>query len=748
MKIEILWRILFITFAASTSWHGLADVELEPLGLFGESEPGHVTVHDDIAYVGQECKGLAILDFNEITNPVLMGRYAKSDNLVQGVYLEGAYYYFATDHWEVLDVRDPSNPTMLASHAYPEEYGHFAQALVADSRLYLLYRNKVGVWDIQNPFEADWLATPDMETNTSTGFPLGSNLGFHNGHLLVGQQGYLDIYDMQNPVQPVRLAHLLLNQHDDSQAMVTHGSIVYVGGLFMTYVVDLSSHSDPRLLRTLFESNTSLMSMAIGDDVLFTMNEINPMRAYDISDPTNPTLMNPVPLTTSGPSFFEAESNRLFYDGGAQGLRVASLADPQNPVELTSWDLAYGRYRGLATQGNFLYAFTNDHFLVHEWSENDGLTEIGSLDIDDDTFVGRHIHVKDQIVFFLGRDFGDGHPLVMVDVSDPSEPRRIQGPAQPYLGMHLIDHQLLLVDVGGISVYDVTNPSNPVLQKQNPRTTGLTGEIGASDSMLYFGVEGGIQIAELAADGTITDLDIYPFDFLHLWIFDDLLVTADSQAYILFDLSQPQNPVLQGLLGIRPSSWPQVTRRGNFLWTERFVGQLHVFNIEDFNNPVEAPGALGIHIDDLVLKDDLLFLGLYCPQNLAAYRVRACGTALQVSPLEDRFACIGEPLTVSLDFLGDATGFQWYRDGEPIEGAVTEELVIDVPDSSTSGMYHCVITNDCEEIVMEPFQLIATQCELTSGFAIWGQEGMWFCSSEAPSVLDYVAFVQNGNQCP
>ncbi|MAT39550.1 MAG: hypothetical protein CL946_08085 [Ectothiorhodospiraceae bacterium] len=62
-----------------------------------------------------------------------------------------------------------------------------------------------------------------------------------------------------------------------------------------------------------------------------------------------------------------------------------------------------------------------------------------------------------------------------------------------------------------------------------------------------------------------------------------------------------------------------------------------------------------------------------------------------------RYVCVGEGANFNLDAIGSGElTYQWYRDGQPIDGQTTDNLQLenlDLGDNNT--LYHCIITGDC-----------------------------------------------------
>jgi len=68
-------------------------------------------------------------------------------------------------------------------------------------------------------------------------------------------------------------------------------------------------------------------------------------------------------------------------------------------------------------------------------------------------------------------------------------------------------------------------------------------------------------------------------------------------------------------------------------------------------------------------------------------------------------ACIGEPITFSVDASGTGLTYQWYKNGEPIAGATASNLTLDPVSIADAGDYTLMAIGECSEVLSDVAKL-------------------------------------------
>jgi hypothetical protein len=74
--------------------------------------------------------------------------------------------------------------------------------------------------------------------------------------------------------------------------------------------------------------------------------------------------------------------------------------------------------------------------------------------------------------------------------------------------------------------------------------------------------------------------------------------------------------------------------------------------------------------------------------------------------------CAAEPLSLVVSAMGTSPRFQWRKDGVAITGATSAVFSIAAADPSDSGVYDCVVTNDCGGVTSESAHILVRAPQL------------------------------------
>jgi hypothetical protein len=294
---------------------------------------------------------------------------------------------------------------------------------------------------------------------------------------------------------------------DGSARKVTvAGNIAYVATDTGLDLVDVSQFTKPRLLSSIALKGGAA-DVAV-DPALGIAAAVGPnvLDLVDISDPTVPVLRQTVDVLGAG---HVVVAQGLAYVGA--GLRLESVdlltGEPLQVVNNIPAD-------GLALDGKTLYAAGGDSLSVVDVARQGHAQVVGHLDT---------IPLPDVSQVFAGNgvvyEGGTNSGLATADVSDPTHPTLLAGPAAPFDvrgGLALNGSGLALVgnaarnvgNGGGVSVFDTSDPRNTNAFLFQVPTASLETQSLAIGSGIAF-------VAEPSADARSSILDVVnylPFD--------------------------------------------------------------------------------------------------------------------------------------------------------------------------------------------------------------------------------------------
>ncbi len=403
-----------------------------------------VLLDGDHAFVGDDRKGLVVLDTTDPTAPSptvalslgtsVYGMAKCGNTLVLSLGAAGIF---------TVDVTDPAAPvfgiklssgsvdldgdgtddvTFNISYAY-QIFPLGNQAIVADGD------NGFDIVNVEDP------AAPVLQMQVATPSPTTGAIAEGNTVYLAETLNGLGIYDISDTVNPV-----LLGSYQESgniRDISVSGNTMFVSDPYLGIrVLDIENHTAPVYITNAVDAGAPMAAVAEGTR-LYAADLFQGLTVYDITDPTNTTLASSLALP--GVSL-----NLTSWDGGLlvsdewEGISVVSLDDPDTPV-LT----------GTFTASGYVYSASADG--------NEAALAAG----------------------FSG--------LEMVSLADPANPVFESGfNTDGLVNAVLLQNGIAYVGdmFAGLFIIDVHNPAVPQLLSQLPDETGIS-DMKISDGILY-----------------------------------------------------------------------------------------------------------------------------------------------------------------------------------------------------------------------------------------------------------------------
>lgn len=343
----------------------------------------------------------------------------------ENIYVSGQIAYTSYDDGDdggidIVDVSDPTNPLLIASHA-TEGYTYFVEE--SENLIYFaeIDRNSENNTVINNIMVFD-TTTPNNPT-------LASSASYNNHTQVdgVGNMAYiyghdgLHLYDMSDPANPVQVAEYvdsptadieiagniayITNQFDDEGLKVmdisdpvnpillttfgtgfpiTYSADIYLNGTTAyihthgghggdLLIIDVSDPINPVLLSTVesFDDMGNLLTMQLIGDFIYATHvyDTSSIMIIDASNPTNPVRFHYHSTQTPSAGAYSAikahiSEDRLYlYGSYFAEVEVVDIGDPTNPTLLTSTSGLdeVGNVRDIDVVGDYIYvAMTNE----------------------------------------------------------------------------------------------------------------------------------------------------------------------------------------------------------------------------------------------------------------------------------------------------------------------------------------------------------------------------------------------------
>ncbi len=569
---------------------------LQLIAEWGSAQYWDVAVQGNYAYCAAQRAGLEVVDISDPTTPEVVAN-VNTEFDAKGIVVVGSFAYIATarsnvgSEFAVFDVSDPLNPTQVGELA-PTGSGAYTGPLdVSGNNVFVAYSSySAGGFDVID------ISDPS------------------NPSLVTGFRGVTNVYDI----------HI-----DSGRAYLA----AYTNGL---WIVDVSDPSSPAALGMYDPGDFANSAWASGAYAYITYNNWG-MRIVDVSVPSAPTLAG----IYSEDSWDVWVEGSLAYLSCDNGLQIVDVSAPTTPTYVGGFSDGIGRFRQHVV-GNTICLGDREYgtFQTIDVSSPTFPLRLGSLQRPERTL---DIDVDGDMAL-VGTRYG----LVTLDVSDPSDPQVVSiYPDQadkpeisavdgesPYayaasqypLGIRVLDvsdpttpstlgvysvpartHDLFYLDdylyVGQATYGSPINDGLLVLDVSNPTFPWLAGSYGSEDDGSSITVRGdyaylnmdGPMILDVSAPWAITLVSEFG-NYGNVTLDGDLAHHCrrwpnGSEAYEIFNVSDPTTPTLVGSLPFPCSAGSAIAVDGGFAYVtapymSSYYSALYVLDVRDPSMPV------------------------------------------------------------------------------------------------------------------------------------------------------------------
>ncbi len=660
---------------------------------------GHLTtparsfyLQGDYVYLAAGEEGLKIVDVSDPSAPTLVGTYEISGSM-EDVAVTGSVAAALDDVGDVLllDVSTPAAPVELGRYTPPEK-GY--RVVLADNYLYVPAMDSgLRIVDISTPY------APVEVGVYPAGYASSVAVGGDYAYLLAG--GTLRIINVADPGAPT--------------ALRAYGPVG--GWLAGVNVVG------ERLYLTL----------GVGTDWTY-------VTIFDLSDPTALVPIEPerdLPLNVlevRGSSLaLAATDDKVYLVPPWRGLRMIDISNPARPVETGFYNQNFASARVIATD-DYVYVSDRENGLYIFEPHPVDIPEPG-LTVD----LAGHFGGGTNPVF-VGETYayvGFGPELAILDIADPSAPRRIGylvlagGDGNAVEAITVVGPYAYVADTYGLWVVDVSDPTQPFGVGHTLIRGGVNTDVTVAGQYAYLTqwYNSGQSGSGNVGHGYFKVVDVsdpaHPYEVSTFktsnggsrnrgaraaQVIDNHAYVADSEDYGLrvFDVSDPAEPI-----DVEVSSGGAedfVLRDGYAYTTNGSQGGFRVFDVSDPTalkgiGFYETPGRTG----DVALVDDYAYFVEDPPlvdfQPVGDYGLRILDVSNPISPtaagtyttttaiadlsVKDHYAYLSSQGALRILDLADRTN--------PVEIGVYQTLPPSVSEMSVADDWAYVVTGDDRE---------------------------------------------------
>ena len=467
-----------------------------------------VTVSGTQAYVANGYGGLRVVDISNPANPAEIGAW-DSPGYARGVALAGSTVYLADGPYGLwaVDISNPANPSKIGS-AYAMNY--VFDVAVANNHAYIAAAGAgLLIADVSNP--TDLIEVGSLDT---PGYAYGVAVAGNMAYVADGWEG-VQLVNVTSPGQAVEVSSY--KTAGWAFGIAISGTRVYVADAFDGLkVLDVSDIGHPIGLGGYEPTYGNAASVTVAGSMAYMADRNWGLRLVNVFDPANLVEVSSFKSMASVEAV-EVVGNYAYVVSSGIGLRVADVTDPTHPSWLGATDIVNPNgWRDIQTVlvvGSYAYVGVGNQLFVADisdpthpfWTESIQMKGL----VVDMTIAGGIAYIADEGGLQLVDLSAPGHPALLgrielgtrsvdvsgtlayiadaisgfniIDVSDPNIPTRIGGSSalgDPF-DVSVVGKWAYVLDRGGVSVVDVSNPANPQevshLQTFNPRSIKVSG---------------------------------------------------------------------------------------------------------------------------------------------------------------------------------------------------------------------------------------------------------------------------------
>jgi hypothetical protein len=348
-----------------------AQTNLVCVGFSGDASKhvNGVAVAGHYLFAANGGDGLRIFDISNPTNLICVGHTNNSENAgsAMGIAVLGDYAYVANsnDGMRIYDVSDPT---------HPQNVGHAPEIAMAAS------------FGIAVSGSIPIASPQSLRTKLFGKSKMGARYAF-----LANYNDGLRIYDVSNPANPKRLAHV--NDGGTALDATVSGNYVYLANDYDGLrIYDFSDPANPICVGRANDMGYPWGVVVIGNNA-YVADNFHGFSIFDVSNPTNPVILGNINNNPPRENFQDHISGKnkgkVFVTGSAYGVAVAGhhayianfgdgvwaydISCPTNPVALAHTVTNFGGYsKRLTVSRGFAYvADQDDGIRVYKvWDDN------------------------------------------------------------------------------------------------------------------------------------------------------------------------------------------------------------------------------------------------------------------------------------------------------------------------------------------------------------------------------------------
>lgn len=302
-------------------------------------------------YIADLRHGIKIFDFGDSPEEMLLVGQFFDGGFTSDVYVEDSIAYVANGHngLNVVDVSDPTNPTILSKLNNESAYYYIVTAKDENVFLFNKYTSEIEIYDLSDPVNPLILSSNNYSYSTHSA---GCRFAIDNSKLY---------------------------------SAVTYSSMFLTSNAIIK-VIDISNIHNTHAI-TSIDYHDLVYDIDVQDDVLFLL-DTDGLQIFDVSDPSNFTLLSTISYGYSFITGFTIENNYVYLTLYSEGLIILDITAPTQPIEVGTHPITENPNdecrRKIQVENNYAYVI----------DKNKGLLVFNVTDITNPKIVGQFYEIS------------------------------------------------------------------------------------------------------------------------------------------------------------------------------------------------------------------------------------------------------------------------------------------------------------------------------------------------------------------
>lgn len=599
-----------VTLATELSFTDWSNKEIGSYNTLGSAYDVAISDDSNYAYVADGTSAISVLNISDKTNPTFDETY-NTGGTTRGVMVVGNYLYAAvtTVGLKIIDITTPGSPSAVggvdtAGSAYNVVVdGNYAYVADLGSGLQIV--------DISNPASPTIVGNYDSVNNIYD-VDVSGNYAY-----LAGHSGGTQVIDISTKTSPTLIKTIAVETAGDLHLNLDiSGNYLYVAAGTVLDIIDITDPVNAVRLTSIKRSYNTIRDVQIIGNYAITANYGPEYGVYDISTPSQPKLVGAGRVTISaGTDYLEgiyASGNYAYVSkttGGISIINISSIAG----LDLTGYTATTTQSWGVAAAGDYAYLFGGD--------TNSGTKVFDISDPTNPTFV-KFLNTN---LPYTGRIFGDyiysGSNLTITDISSTPNISIIGtgSLATSFLNLETYvsgNYAYVANSTAGLQIFDISNKASPSLVGTY-NSAGDARSVVVSGNYAYLADSAtGLLVVDISNKASPTLAGSYDTGTAYrVQISGNYAYVADAGGLVVVDISTPTSPSLAASLAVGSNLGLRLS--GDYVYlANNSYAEAVVVNISNPTSPKLATRSLvtgsngstgGLTVRDVYLSGNYLF---------------------------------------------------------------------------------------------------------------------------------------------